>query len=119
MLVSRLLEKTKAAALLLCLGIASSLGNMAVAESWSAIEIAGRQVEPGDKRKFPYLQSDSFEASYLHSPIFVTRGGRPGYSLCVTAGIHGDELNGMEIARRAFATVDPNELSGTFIVFRE
>ena len=115
--VSRPLENTKAAVLLLCLGIAASLGNMAVAASWSGIEIAGRQVEPGDKRKFPYLQSDSFEATYLNSPIFVARGSRSGYSLCVTAGIHGDELNGMEIARRAFAMVDPSELSGTFIVF--
>ena len=115
--VSRPLEKAKAAVLLLCLGIAFSLGNMAVAESWPAIEIAGRQVEPGNKRKFPYLQSDSFEATYLNSPIFVARGSRSGYSLCVTAGIHGDELNGMEIARRAFAAVDPNELSGTLIVF--
>ncbi len=114
---SRFLEKITAAVLFLCLGIASSLGNMAVAASWSAIEIAGRQVEPGDKRKFLYLQSDSFAATYLNSPIFVAHGSRSGYSLCVTAGIHGDELNGMEIARRAFATVDPNELSGTFIVF--
>ena len=115
--ISRLLEKTKAAVLLLCLGIAPLFGNMAVAASWSAIEIAGRQVEPGDKRKFPYLQSGSFEATYLNSPIFVARGSQSGYSLCVTAGIHGDELNGMEIARRAFAAVDPKELSGTFIVF--
>ncbi len=89
--VSRPLEKTKAAVLLLCLGIASSLGNMAVAASWSAIEIAGRQVEPGDKRKFPYLQSDYFEATYLNSPIFVARGSRSGYSICVTAGIHGGD----------------------------
>ncbi len=115
--ISRPLQRTQATVLLLCLGIASSLGNMAVAENWSAIEIAGRQVEPGNKRKFPYLESDSFAATYLNSPIFVARGSRSGYSLCVTAGIHGDELNGMEIARRAFAAVDPDELSGTFIVF--
>lgn len=95
---------------------AFSFGSVAVAANWSAIEVAGRQVEPGEKLKFLYLQSDSFEASYLNSPIFVARGSRSGYSLCITAGIHGDELNGMEIARRAFALVDQNELSGTFIV---
>lgn len=53
----------------------------------------------------------------MNSSIFVARGSRPGYSLCITAGIHGDELNGLEIARRAFAAVDPTELSGTLIVF--
>jgi predicted deacylase len=34
----------------------------------------------------------------------------------VTAGIHGDELNSVEIARRSFAGVDAQKLSGTFIV---
>ncbi len=110
-------QNTKAAALFLCLGIAATLGNVAVAASWSGLEIANHKVEPGEKQKFMYLQSDSFESAYLNSPIFVARGSQSGFSLCITAGIHGDELNGMEIARRAFATVDPKDLSGTFIVF--
>ena len=90
---------------------------MAVAASWDALEIADRLVEPGEKLKFMHLQSNSFESTYLNSPIFVARGAQPGYSLCITAGIHGDELNGMEIARRAFAAVDVQALSGTLIVF--
>jgi predicted deacylase len=49
--------------------------------------------------------------------VFVARGVRHGPTLCVTAGIHGDEINGTEIARRAFSWVDPNDLSGTVIVF--
>ncbi len=40
-----------------------------------------------------------------------------GRRLCITAGIHGDEINGTEIARRAFSWIDPKELSGTVIVF--
>ncbi len=84
---------------------------------WTGIEVAGEVTQPGEKRKFFYLQSQSFEATYLNSPIFVARGQTKGYSLCITAGIHGDELNGMEIARRAFAAIDPQKLSGTVLVF--
>lgn len=94
-----------------------AFADFSFAAAWSSIEIEGHDIEPGDKQKFLYLQSGSFESAYLNAPIFVARGSRPGYSLCITAGIHGDELNGMEVARRAFAKIDPHELSGTFIVF--
>ena len=48
-------------------------------------------------------------------PVFVARGAAPGPTLCLTAGVHGDELNGVEVARRAFAQTDPKTLRGTLI----
>lgn len=48
-------------------------------------------------------------------PVFVARGATPGATLCLAAGVHGDELNGVEVARRAFARIDPQELRGTLI----
>ena len=44
------------------------------------------------------------------------RGSRPGPTLCVVAGIHGDEINSSEIARRLFASTQPDALSGTLVV---
>ena len=87
------------------------------AEQWGAIEIAGREVWPGDSLRFPYGGETSFESAYLDAPVFVARGRRQGPALCITAGIHGDEINGTEIARRAFSWIDPDTLSGTIIVF--
>ncbi len=49
-------------------------------------------------------------------PVWIARGQRPGRTLAVTAGIHGDELNGVEIAHRIFVETDPQELSGTLVV---
>jgi hypothetical protein len=57
----------------------------------------------------------SFEASYLNTPVFVARGATPGPTLCLSAGIHGDELSGVEVARRVFAEIDPQTLRGTVI----
>ena len=49
-------------------------------------------------------------------PVWIARGQRPGKTLAVTAGIHGDELNGIEVARRVFVETDPKQLSGTLVV---
>ncbi len=87
------------------------------AETWGPIQIAGEEIQPGQTKRFPYGSETSFESAYLDAPVFVARGSRPGPALCVTAGIHGDEINGTEIARRAFSWIDPTELAGTVIVF--
>lgn len=87
------------------------------AAQWGAVQVAGREIWPGDTLRFPYGGETSFEAAYLDAPVFVARGVRAGPSLCITAGIHGDEINGTEIARRAFSWIDPQELRGTVIVF--
>jgi predicted deacylase len=86
------------------------------ADDWNALQLLGRTIEPGTRNKFPIMQEGTFEASYLNMPVFVTRGTRPGPTLCLTAGVHGDELNGVEVARRAFAQTNPQQLSGTLIV---
>jgi predicted deacylase len=48
-------------------------------------------------------------------PVIVIRGARPGPKLLVTAGIHGDELNGIAVIHR-LATTDPATLSGTLVL---
>lgn len=85
------------------------------ADDWGALELLGRTAEPGTTARFPFIPDRSFEASYLNTPVFVARGAKPGPTLCITAGVHGDELNGVEIARRAFSRLDPTTLRGTLI----
>ena len=82
------------------------------ADDWGALTLLGRTVEPGTKVKFPFIPNRSFEASYLNTPVFVARGAEPGPTLCITAGVHGDELNGVEVSRRAFSRLDPATLRG-------
>jgi len=89
----------------------------ATAAQWGSITIAGREIWPGETLRFPYGGETSFESAFLDAPVFVARGRRHGPALCITAGIHGDEINGTEIARRAFSWIDTESLSGTVIVF--
>ena len=46
-------------------------------------------------------------------PVIVVRGAQPGPRLLITAGIHGDELNGIDVIHRLAARLDPARISGT------
>ena len=85
-------------------------------QGWGPLEILGRTIAPGESRRFRFMQSPGFEAAYIDIPVFVARGALPGPMLCVTAGIHGDEINGVEIARRVFDGVSAGKLNGTLVV---
>ncbi|MDJ0938752.1 MAG: succinylglutamate desuccinylase/aspartoacylase family protein [Woeseiaceae bacterium] len=99
----------------LTLLLLTAVASTSYADDWGAIELQGRTVEPGSKARFPFIPDQSFEATYLNMPVFVARGAEPGPTLCITAGIHGDELNGVEVARRAFSEVDTESMRGTLI----
>ncbi len=48
-------------------------------------------------------------------PVIVAHGARQGPVMCMTAAVHGDELNGIEIARRVIYGLDPEKLAGTVV----
>lgn len=92
-------------------------GNTAAATGavWGAFEILGTSVAPGTRRDLHWTAGQSFAGRAIETPVAVIHGVRPGPILCMTAAIHGDELNGVEIVRRVLANIDGNELTGTVI----
>lgn len=72
-------------------------------------------VLPGSKAQLEWNASQSFAGGEVISPITVVHGTRPGPVLCLTAAIHGDELNGVEIVRRVVNSLDPSQLGGTVV----
>ena len=106
---------SRAAVLLIAVYVAAPTAIATDTDDWTALQLLGREITPGTKSKFSFIPDHSFEASYLNMPVFVARGSSPGATLCITAGVHGDELNGVEVARRAFAQSDPEKLRGTLI----
>ena len=87
-----------------------------LAQNQASLSLLERTVEPGEKQNFPFLVDRTFDAAFVNMPVYVGHGLQAGHRLCVTAGIHGDEINGSEIARRAFAKIDPVNLRGTVIM---
>lgn len=49
-------------------------------------------------------------------PIVVIRGAQDGPRFLVTAGVHGDELNGIGVAHKLIQNVTPSDLAGTLTV---
>jgi predicted deacylase len=76
--------------------------------------ILGKQIPPGEKQNLSLPIADEVGGS--GAPITVAHGRSPGPVLCVAGGIHGDELNGVEIARNLLHAADPAQLRGTLIV---
>lgn len=86
------------------------------AQAWGPLTALGTEISPGTKQRLASLPVDDFFGMRMAIPVWVARGQHPGKTLAITAGIHGDELNGVEIARRIFVETDPKALSGTLVV---
>ncbi|QJR82847.1 succinylglutamate desuccinylase/aspartoacylase family protein [Alteromonas pelagimontana] len=56
-----------------------------------------------------------YTATNMSIPIYVKRGKRPGPTLFVSAALHGDELNGIEIVGRLIKSKAIAKLRGTLI----
>jgi predicted deacylase len=94
----------------------ASAGREASSDAWGALTALGAEIQPGTKQRLASMPMDDFVGMRMAVPVWIARGARPGKTLAVTAGIHGDELNGVEIARRIFVETDPKDLSGTLVV---
>ncbi|MCY3756781.1 MAG: M14 family metallopeptidase [Acidobacteria bacterium] len=56
-----------------------------------------------------------FDGETLSMPVLTARGREDGPTLVVTAGVHGDEYEGMEAIYRTYEALDPGSLTGTFV----
>jgi predicted deacylase len=78
-------------------------------------QLLDRFVLPGSRQTLQWAPPDGLGRGEVPSPIIIAHGARPGPVLCLIAGIHGDEVNGIEVVRRIGQEVDPNRLRGTLV----
>jgi len=64
------------------------------------ITIAGHEIHPGEFKEIDINIARLPSHTVIDTPIYVSRGLEDGPVLALTAGMHGDEINGMEIVRR-------------------
>jgi uncharacterized protein len=64
------------------------------------IVIAGQEIGPGEFKEIDINIARLPSHTIIDTPIYVSRGDEDGPVLALTAGMHGDEINGMEIVRR-------------------
>ncbi|MFC1729118.1 succinylglutamate desuccinylase/aspartoacylase family protein [candidate division KSB1 bacterium] len=81
----------------------------------NAFEIADTMVEPGERKQLRLKVSESFISNPTYIPLTVINGKSPGPKVLITAAIHGNELNGIEIVRQLIYELKYENLAGTLV----
>lgn len=69
----------------------------------------------GERMTIELPVTDLYTHTTLKMPVQVVRGNKPGPTLFISAAIHGDEINGVEIVRRVLEYKGLEKLRGTLI----
>lgn len=67
------------------------------------LNILGVKVAPGKSATVNFEVAKLHTRNTLEVPIIIERSKKPGPTVLMTAGIHGDEVNGVEIVRQIIA----------------
>jgi predicted deacylase len=81
----------------------------------SPITIGDTTVNPGERATVRLPVADLYTGESISMPVHVVCGRRAGPVLFVSAAIHGDELNGVEIVRRLLRLKAMKSLRGTLL----
>ena len=75
----------------------------------------GVTVKPGERATIDLPVGRLYTHAPMTIPVHVVSGKKPGPRLFISAAIHGDEINGVEIIRRVLKLPILKRLSGTII----
>ena len=79
------------------------------------LNILGVEVAPGKSATITFEVAKLHTRNTLDVPIIIERSKKPGPTVLITAGIHGDEINGVEIVRQIIAKGINKPKIGTII----
>ncbi|RMA65858.1 succinylglutamate desuccinylase/aspartoacylase family protein [Ulvibacter antarcticus] len=77
--------------------------------------ILGEKIALGESRVINWSIAKLYTSTKIDIPIIIERAKEPGPTLLMTAGIHGDEINGVEIVRQTIARKINRPKKGTII----
>lgn len=77
--------------------------------------LAGVTIKPGSRLQVDVPVARLYTHAPLHIPVEVVHGRRQGPVMLVCGGIHGDEINSVEIVRRLMRSKQIQGLHGTLI----
>ncbi len=79
------------------------------------LTIGGRTFAPGESGVTNLAVGEMIDHRPIDTPVHVIRGKKPGRRLLVTAGLHGDEINGVDVIRRLLKRRDLRRIRGDLI----
>jgi len=78
-------------------------------------EYDGGRVAPGETEELRFPVSETYLGDPVRIPVTIINGPEPGPTAYLSAAIHGDELNGIEVVREVAQEWTHSELRGTLV----
>ncbi len=79
------------------------------------LEILGKKILPGKGAVINLNMAKLYTTTSVEVPVIIERSKKPGPVVLITAGIHGDEINGVEIVRQIISKNINKPVKGTVI----
>ena len=80
------------------------------------LSIGGVRIKRGERKRVNLDLAALYDYTKLRIPVEVIRGKAKGPVLFISAAIHGDEINGVEIIRKLLKKSFLNKINGTLIL---
>ncbi|WP_247009511.1 succinylglutamate desuccinylase/aspartoacylase family protein [Halorientalis litorea] len=80
-----------------------------------AFTYSGGVVSPGETVNIRHPISETYFGDPIRIPVTVINSERPGPTVFLSAAVHGDELNGIEVVREVAHEWNHDKLAGTLV----
>lgn len=81
----------------------------------TSLRINNDVVEPGQRAELELRAAQLPSGGWMSMPLIAINGAHDGPTMWLTAAIHGDEVNGVEIIHQVLDVIDPAELRGVLL----
>lgn len=88
---------------------------MAHIDKNNVLEILGKKIPPGTGAVINLNMAKLYTTTSVEVPVIIERSKKPGPVILLTAGVHGDEINGVEIVRQVISRNINKPVKGTVI----
>ncbi|AXT52180.1 succinylglutamate desuccinylase [Aquimarina sp. BL5] len=79
------------------------------------LRILGEEIPLGTSKTINFNIANLYTSTKVEIPIIIERSKKSGPTVLITAGIHGDEINGVEVVRQIIAKKINRPAKGTII----
>ncbi len=85
------------------------------ATAQTTLNLLGQEVPPSESAILSWRLESGLDSASSPVSVLALNGKEPGPTLCLTAAVHGDELNGIEIVRRIVHETEAEDLKGAIV----
>ncbi|RZS99408.1 succinylglutamate desuccinylase/aspartoacylase family protein [Aquimarina brevivitae] len=79
------------------------------------LNILGEEIPLGTSKTINFNIAKLYTSTKIEIPVIIERSKKPGPTILITAGVHGDEINGVEIVRQIIAKKINKPAKGSII----